>query len=109
MSGRIVELVAAELAERDDRKSAWRLVGQALGKGRGERGVAGRIRKPGQQARRRRDIMLARQVAEREQQRHPAAPLAQAAHDIVIDRGHRHGRERGVGAVAEKARDVVGI
>src|SRR3546814_9971122 len=37
---RVIEFVAAELAERDHRQPARRLVRHALGKGGGERGVA---------------------------------------------------------------------
>ena len=107
--GRIVEFVAAELAERDHRQPARRLVGDALGKGSGERGVAGRIGKGGQMPRRRRDVMLARQVAEREQQRDPPAPLAQAAHDVVARRGRRNPRERGVGPLVQETGDIVGV
>src|SRR3546814_10061963 len=46
---RVIEFVAAELAKRDHRQPARRLVRHALGKGGGERGVARRIGETGQQ------------------------------------------------------------
>src|SRR3546814_10132037 len=60
-------------------------------------------------SRRRRHIMFARQIAEREQQRHPPAPLAQRTHDIVASRRRRDVRQRRVGAVSEEARHIVGV
>src|SRR3546814_10522827 len=53
--------------------------------------------------------MFARQIAEREQQRHPPAPLAQRTHDIVASRRRRDVRQRRVGAVSEEARHIVGV
>src|SRR3546814_7514570 len=79
-------LEAAELAERDHREAAWLLIGHAFGERGAQRRVARRIGKARKQSRRRRHIMFARQIAEREQQRHPPAPLAQRTHDIVASR-----------------------
>ena len=106
---RIVEFVAAELAERNDGNPARRLSGDALGKGCGQRRVAGGIGKGGEVARRCRHIMLTRQIAEREQQRRAPPPPAQRGHDVIIRRWRRHRRQRRIGPIGQKARHVVGI
>ncbi|KGB56512.1 hypothetical protein FG95_02304 [Sphingopyxis sp. LC363] len=107
---RIIEFVAAEFAECDHRQPARLFVRYALGKGGRERGIACRIGEFGQEPRRRRDIMLARQIAEREQQRHPPAPLPQRAHDVVVARRRRRDvGERRVGSVREEARHIIGV
>ena len=101
--------MTAKLAQRDHRQPARFLARNALGKGGGERGVARLIGKIGQQPGGGRDIMLARQIAEREQQRDAAAPLAQRAHDVVVGRRRGDLRERRVGAVGQEARNVIGV
>src|SRR3546814_16731963 len=102
----IVEFGGAEGGERGQREAVGRGVGDAFGKGGGEREVAGGIGKFGQAPRRRRDIMLARKIAEREQQGGAAAPAAERAHDLFVARGRCHGGQGGVGAVGEETRDI---
>ena len=77
---RIIQLMAALLAQRDRREAARRLAGRALRDGGGDRAVQRTVGEIGQPRRHRRQVQFARQVAQCHLQRQPPPLQPQPPH-----------------------------